>query len=157
MAELMKNPDKMDKAREEVDRIIGQERWTAPFTNITPTTYVAIEDCHIKHYHIPKGTLVLINTWTHGAWVGTRTNGFELLPFGSGRQMCPGYSLGMKMIQSSLANLIDGFNWTLPLEMKTQDLDMEEVYGLSTTRKHPLVAVFEPRHPPHLYTCPSSS
>lgn len=77
---------------------------------------------------------------------------FELLPFGSGRRMCPGYSLGLKVIQSSLANLLHGFNWKLPDNMRPEELNMEEIFGLSTPRKIPLVTVVEPRLPIELYS-----
>lgn len=65
--------------------------------------------------------------------------------------MCPGYSLGLKMIRSSLANMLHGFNWKLPGNLRAEDLSMEEVYGLATVRKIPLVAVLEPRLSDHLY------
>uniref|UniRef100_A0A7N0SVZ4 Uncharacterized protein n=1 Tax=Kalanchoe fedtschenkoi TaxID=63787 RepID=A0A7N0SVZ4_KALFE len=190
MAELMKNPEKIQKATEEVDRVVGKERWVEekdirnlPYLDavmketmrLHPATTlliprVAAEDCQIGHYDIPKGTLVLINTWSMGRdptlWdspeefrperflnmmMDIKGQSFELLPFGSGRRMCPGYSLGIKMIQSSLANLLHGFSWTLPQKMKPRDLDMEEIYGLTTPRMHPLLAVGEPRLPSHLY------
>uniref|UniRef100_A0A7N0V2S2 Flavonoid 3'-monooxygenase n=1 Tax=Kalanchoe fedtschenkoi TaxID=63787 RepID=A0A7N0V2S2_KALFE len=191
MTELMKNPEKMKKATEELDGIIGRERWVEerdtpnlPYldaimketmrlhpaaTLLAP--HLALEDCKIKNYDISKGTVVLINTWSMGRdptiWespeefrperflnkdIDIKGKSFELLPFGSGRRMCPGYTLGLKMIKSSLANLVHGFNWTLPQEMKPKDLDVEEIYGLTTPRKNPLVAVVEPRLPPHLYT-----
>jgi cytochrome P450 len=49
-----------------------------------------------------------------GNKIGVHGHNFELLPFGSGRQMCPGYSLGIKVIHVSLANLLRGFAWRLP-------------------------------------------
>ena len=49
--------------------------------------------------------------------------------------MCLGYGLGLKMILTSLANMLHGFNWKLPGDIKTEDLGMEEVYGLATPRK----------------------
>ncbi|CAN6167101.1 unnamed protein product [Urochloa humidicola] len=77
---------------------------------------------------------------------------FEMLPFGSGRRMCPGYSLGLKVIQVTLANLVHGFAWRLPDGMTKEELSMEEVFGLSTPRKFPLQVVVEPKLPAHLYT-----
>jgi cytochrome P450 len=62
--------------------------------------------------------------------------------------MCPGYSLGLKVIQVSLANLLHGFEWKLPHGV---ELNMEEIFGLSTPRKFPLEAVVEPKLPAHLY------
>ena len=132
--------------------------------------HLALEDCNIAGYEIRKGTRIFINTWSIGRnpsiWdapeefcperflgkdIDVKGQNFELLPFGSGRRMCPGYSLGLKMISSSLANLLHGFNWKLPDNMKVEDLGMDEIYGLATPRKFPLIAVVEPRLPLNLY------
>ncbi|KAK4410471.1 Trimethyltridecatetraene synthase [Sesamum angolense] len=151
ISELLKKPEIFKKATEELDRVIGHKKWVAG-------------------YDIKKGTQVLVNVWTIGRdpslWdnptefcperfigkaIDVKGQDFELLPFGSGRRMCPGYSLGLKVIQSSLANLLHGFNWKLPDHMKREDLNMEEIFGLSTPRKIPLVAVVEPRLPYEVY------
>ncbi|XP_051147858.1 trimethyltridecatetraene synthase-like [Andrographis paniculata] len=131
---------------------------------------MAREDCRVGGFDIQKGTQVLVNVWAIGRdpslWekpdefcperflgkeIDVKGQDFELLPFGSGRRMCPGYPLGLKVIQSSLANLLHGFNWRLPEKMKVQDLDMDEIFGLSTPRKIPLSAVAEPRLPFKMY------
>ncbi|EEF36518.1 flavonoid 3-hydroxylase, putative [Ricinus communis] len=132
--------------------------------------HYALEEAKVNGHDIAKGTTVFINTWSIdrdpllwddpeefrperflGKAIDVKGQSFELLPFGSGRRMCPGYSLGLKMIQSSLANLLHGFNWKLPDDMKPEDLSMDEVYGLATPRKFPLVPVTEPRLPINLY------
>ncbi|KAF7846867.1 hypothetical protein BT93_L3642 [Corymbia citriodora subsp. variegata] len=132
---------------------------------------MAREDCTIDGYDIPKGTQVLVLVWSISRdpeiWdapeefrperflehdIDVKGQSFELLPFGSGRRMCPGYSLGLKVIQASLANLLHGFNWKLPAGMSKEDLDMEEIFGLSTPKKIPLVTVAEPRLPDHMYS-----
>ncbi|XP_027126053.1 cytochrome P450 71A1-like [Coffea eugenioides] len=131
----------------------------------------AREDCKVAGYDIQKGTRVLVNVWTIGRdpalWekpeefypdrfvgkdIDVKGHDYELLPFGSGRRMCPGYSLGLKVIQSNLANLLHGYKWKLPNDMKPEELDMDEIFGLSTPRKIPLVAIVEPRLPRHLYS-----
>ncbi|CAL4999171.1 unnamed protein product [Urochloa decumbens] len=131
---------------------------------------VAREDAAVGGYDIPKGTLVLVNVWTIGRdpalWdkpeeftperfagrkIDVKGQDFELLPFGSGRRMCPGYNLGLKEVQLCLANLLHGFTWSLPEGMKKEDLSMDEVFGLSTTRKFPLEVVVKPRLAPELY------
>ena len=76
---------------------------------------------------------------------------FEFLPFGSGRRMCPGYSLGFKVILSTLANLLHGFSWKLPDNIKNEDLNMDEANGLTIPRKFPLIALATPRLPIHVY------
>uniref|UniRef100_A0A0E0ESN7 Uncharacterized protein n=1 Tax=Oryza meridionalis TaxID=40149 RepID=A0A0E0ESN7_9ORYZ len=128
------------------------------------------EDTSVDGYDIPAGTRVLVSVWSIGRdpklwdapeefmperFIGSKIDvkgqDFELLPFGSGRRMCPGYSLGLKVIQVSLANLLHGFAWRLPDGVTREQLSMEEIFGLSTPRKFPLEAVVEPKLPAHLY------
>lgn len=190
ISELLRKPELFDKATEELDRVIGKERWVEekdipnlPYIDtivketmrMHPVAPMLVprfsrEDIKIAGYDIPKDTRVLVNVWTIGRdpeiWdqpnefiperfigknIDVKGQDFELLPFGTGRRMCPGYSLGLKVIQSSLANLLHGFKWKLPGDMKPGDLSMEEIFGLSTPKKIPLVAMAEPRLPAHLY------
>lgn len=191
MSELLKQPELIKKATEELDKVIGRERWVQekdipqlPYIEaimketmrkhpvaVLLAPHLALEDCVVGGFDIPKGTVVFINTWSMGrnpdVWdapedfrperflqgkaIDVKGQNFELLPFGSGRRMCPGYSLGLKMISSMIANLLNGFNWKLPENIKEEELSMEEVYGLATPRKFPVVAVLEPRLPLHLY------
>ncbi|KAK9989904.1 hypothetical protein SO802_030143 [Lithocarpus litseifolius] len=190
MSELVKQPHLIQKATEELDRVIGRERWVEekdipqlPYIDaIMKETmrkhpvagllapHLAIQDCDVAGYKIKKGTRVFINTWSIGRdssiWdapeefrperfmgkdIDMKGQNFELLPFGSGRRMCPGYGLGLKVVSSSLANMLHGFNWKLSDNMKCEELSMDEVYGLATCRKFPLVAVMEPRLSLHLY------
>ncbi|KAM1047281.1 hypothetical protein ACFX2C_026654 [Malus domestica] len=191
MSELIKQPSLIKKATEELDRVIGRERWVEekdlaqlpyidaimketmrrhPAVVILPP-HLAVENSNVAGYDVCKGTVVFVNTWSMGRdpklWeepeefrperflgnIGIDLQGqsFELLPFGSGRRMCPGYKLGLKMIRTCLANMLHGFNWKLPGNVKVEDLGMEEAYGMITTRKFPLVAVMDPRLPVHLY------
>jgi cytochrome P450 len=129
------------------------------------------EDVSVGGYDIPVGTRVMVNVWSIGRdpqlWdapeefvperflgskIDVKGRDFELLPVGSGRRMCPGYSLGLKVIQVSLANLLHGFEWRLPDGMAIEELSMEEKYGISTPRKFPLEVVVEPKLAAHLYT-----
>jgi cytochrome P450 len=129
------------------------------------------EDATVAGYDIPAGTRVLVSVWSIGRdpalwdapeefmperFLGSKLDvkgqDYELLPFGSGRRMCPGYSLGLKVIQVSLANLLHGFAWSLPDGVTKEELSMEEIFGLSTPRKFPLEAVVEPKLPAHLYS-----
>ncbi|XP_019198638.1 PREDICTED: cytochrome P450 71A1-like [Ipomoea nil] len=129
------------------------------------------EDCKVTGYDIPKGTRILVSVWSIGRdptlWdnpnefipdrfigkdIDVKGCDFELLPFGAGRRMCPGYSLGLKVIQASLANLLQGFNWRLPNDVTPEKLNMEEIFGLSTPKKIPLDVVVEPRLPIDVYS-----
>ncbi|WCJ31980.1 Cytochrome P450 71B10 [Euphorbia peplus] len=68
-------------------------------------------------------------------------NSYEMLPFGGGRRGCPGVSMAMALIELSLANLLLHFDWKLPNDMRNEDLNMEEAFGLSITKKTPLLLV----------------
>ncbi|KAJ9687929.1 hypothetical protein PVL29_013921 [Vitis rotundifolia] len=125
MSEVLREPNIAKKATEELDRVIGRDRW-AEEKDIPQLPYIDA---------IVKETMRL-----HPIVIVVKGQSFELLPFGSGRRMCPGYSLGLKMIQSSLANMLHGFHWKLPGDMKTEELNMEEVFGLTTPRSHLLLS-----------------
>ncbi|TKV95987.1 hypothetical protein SEVIR_9G399700v4 [Setaria viridis] len=194
MSELLRNPDALAKATEELDRVIGRERLVTegdipnlPYMEavvkeamrlhpVTPllAPRLSREDASMGGYDVPAGTLVFVNVWAIGrdpaVWgeapsefrperfVGSsldvKGQDFELLPFGSGRRMCPGIGLGLKMVQLILANLVHGFAWRLPDGMVKEELSMEEKFGLSMPRMVPLEAVPEPRLPAHLYAGP---
>ncbi|XP_009388239.2 trimethyltridecatetraene synthase-like [Musa acuminata AAA Group] len=128
------------------------------------------EHTTVDGYDIPAGTGVLVNVWAIGrdpaVWdapeefrperfvgspIDVKGHHFELLPFGAGRRMCPGNSLGLKMVHLSLANLLHGFKWRLPPGMTAEELNMDEIFGLTTPRKVRLQAVVEPKLPAHLY------
>jgi cytochrome P450 len=135
----------------------------------------AREDTVVGGYDVPAGTRVLINAWAMGrdpaSWpdtpdafrperflaggdaegVDVRGAHFQLVPFGSGRRMCPAYNLAMKEMTAVVANLVHGFSWRLPDGVAPEDVSMEESFGLSMCLKEPLVAVAEPRLPAHLY------
>ncbi|XP_047324952.1 trimethyltridecatetraene synthase-like [Impatiens glandulifera] len=190
MSEMLKNPETFKKAHEELNRVIGPNRWVKekdmpnlPYIDaITKETMrlhpvvpmlvprESIEDCKVAGYDIPQGTRVLVSAWSIGRdptlWdepeqfnpdrfigktIDMKGQNYELLPFGAGRRMCPGYSLGLKVIQTSLANLLHGYKWSLPKGMNSDDLNMEEIFGLTITKKIPLVAVAEPRLPQNMY------
>ncbi|WCJ39406.1 Cytochrome P450 superfamily protein [Euphorbia peplus] len=191
ISELVKKPEVFKKATEELDRVVGRERWVEekdivnlPYVNaiaketmrLHPVAPMLVprlcrEDTKIGNYDIQKGTRALVNVWTIGRdptiWenpdefcperfigkdIDVKGHDFELLPFGAGRRMCPGYPLGVKVIQSSLANLLHGFNWELPSGVTQKDLNMEEIFGLSTPKKFPLVVVAQARLPSHVYS-----
>ncbi|TVU50435.1 hypothetical protein EJB05_01806, partial [Eragrostis curvula] len=134
------------------------------------TPRLSREDTTLDGYVIPAGTRVFVNVWAIGrdttVWGDTaeefrperflgsgldvKGHDFELLPFGSGRRMCPGISLGLKMVQVTLANLLHGFVWRLPNGMKAEEISMEDTYGLSMPRKIPLEVYPQAKLLPHL-------
>ncbi|GKE70322.1 cytochrome P450 71AV8-like protein, partial [Tanacetum coccineum] len=66
---------------------------------------------------------------------------FEYIPFGSGRRMCPGMTLGLAIAEIALVMLLYHFNRELPNGARYEDLDMKEVLGATCKRKNPLILV----------------
>ncbi|CAM0150444.1 unnamed protein product [Urochloa decumbens] len=125
-------------------------------------------------YTVPKGTRIVVNVWAIGhdgeAWpepekfmperfleeengggngggaagVDFRGRDFELLPFGSGRRMCPGMPLATRMVHLMLASLLHGFEWRLRPEDEKNGLDMSERVGLNLAMAKPLQAMATP-------------
>ena len=130
----------------------------------------AMEDCTIRGYHIPVGTRLLVNlSKLHrdpNVWaepnefrperfltgdhknVDVRGQNFELIPFGSGRRMCPGVSFALKIMQLTLATLLHGFQIVTPLD---EPVDMRESVGLTNLKATPLNVLLTPRLPAEAY------
>ncbi|KAI9072601.1 hypothetical protein K1719_045437 [Acacia pycnantha] len=69
-----------------------------------------------------------------------RGQDFHYTPFSSGRRGCPGMLFGIAAVESVLANLLYWFDWKLPTVngVTAQHLDMEEIFGLTVSKKLPL-------------------
>lgn len=123
-----------------------------------------MRDVRIGGYEVAARTRVMVNAWAIGRdaarWEEAEVfdpdrfeakrvefNGghFELLPFGSGRRICPGASLAMLVVQAALAAMVQCFEWS---PVGGAPVDMEEGPGLTLPRKRPLVCTVSPRiHP----------
>lgn len=123
---------------------------------------MAAESCEINGYHIPKGSTLLVNVWAiardPAEWadplefrperflpggekpnVDIRGNDFEVIPFGAGRRICAGMSLGLRMVHLMTATLVHAFDWALPDGLTAEKLNMDEAYGLTIQRAAPLM------------------
>lgn len=115
------------------------------------------EECDIGGYHIPANTKVIINAWKLGCdpdyWIDPQSfiperfsqssvnmmgTDFEFLPFGAGRRMCPGLTLGLANVELFLARLLYHFNWELPNGVTSRDLDLSETFGATLKLKNNL-------------------
>ncbi|KAJ7966681.1 Cytochrome P450 [Quillaja saponaria] len=127
------------------------------------------EDCIVDGYHVPAGTRLLVNIYkihrdprvwpdplefrperfltTHKG-LDVKGHDFELIPFGSGRRMCPGISFALQVIQLTLANLLHGFDISTP---SNELVDMTEDSGLTNIKATPLEVILTPRLPAQLY------
>ncbi|KAF7838260.1 cytochrome P450 71A1-like [Senna tora] len=107
-------------------------------------------------YDIPSKATVFINVWAiqrdpqvweraeefiperfENSEIDFKGQDFEFIPFGSGRKGCPGMTFGVTMVEYVLANVLYWFDWKLP--PTAQDVDMNEGYGLTVTKKEPLL------------------
>ncbi|KAG5243667.1 cytochrome P450 [Salix suchowensis] len=133
---------------------------TAPLLVPRETT----EKCKIDGYEIPAKTLVYVNAWAVGrdseAWenpnefnpnrflgssIDFKGQDFKLIPFGSGRRICPGLDMGIATVELSLANLLHKFDWEMPDGMRREDIDIDHVLpGITTHRRDPLCLVPKP-------------
>ena len=140
----------MNKAREEIDNVVGKTKLVEE-SDIPNLPYIqaivketlrlhpaaplvlreSSEDCLVNGYNIQNKTRVFINSWAIGRdpnyWenplefkperflgeqgsgksqLDVRGQNFHLLPFGSGRRVCPGASLALQVIHSTLAAMI---------------------------------------------------
>ncbi|PHT59294.1 hypothetical protein CQW23_01657 [Capsicum baccatum] len=143
--ELARNPKIIEKANQELDRTIGKERWVEEedFPRLPYYVEAIIKETFRLH--------PLSQTSLFQKDIDIKGNNFALLPFGSGRRRCPGYNLGIKLAGITMANLLHGFNWKLAGGMKSEDISMEEIYGLATHPNKPIFIIMEPRLPLHLY------
>ncbi|KAK4727189.1 hypothetical protein R3W88_032106 [Solanum pinnatisectum] len=69
-----------------------------------------------------------------------RGQDFELIPFGVGRRICPGFPLALRMVPVILGSLLTSFNWKLEADIEPKDLDMEK-FGITLAKAHPLRAI----------------
>ncbi|KAM4129621.1 hypothetical protein ACJW30_01G037600 [Castanea mollissima] len=129
----------------------------------------SMEDCTLVGYHVPAGTRLIVNlpklhrdpnVWvypnefrperfltTHKD-VDVRGQNFELIPFGSGRRMCPGISFALQVTQLTLATLLHAFEISSPSD---EPVDMTEKGGLTNQKATPLDVYLTPRLHAQIY------
>ncbi|XP_059453644.1 cytochrome P450 81Q32-like [Corylus avellana] len=177
---LLNNPETLVKAQAEIDNLVGQSRlieesdiaklpYLSGIINETLRMYPAAallppressEECIVGGYHVPRGTLLLVNAWAihndPNIWEeprkfkperfqgveGERKYGIMLLPFGVGRRGCPGEGFAMRIVGLALGSLIQCFEWR---RIGKEMVDMSEGGGLSMPKAQPLFAMCRPR------------
>ncbi|XP_027347673.1 licodione synthase-like [Abrus precatorius] len=131
-----------------------------------------VTECKIENYVIPKDALVFVNVWAIGRdpnnWdnplefrperflnlgegdstpMDVRGQHFQLLPFGSGRRMCPGVNLAMQLVPALLGAIIQCFDFQVMdskgvvLKGDNMVIDVDERPGLTAPRAHDLEGV----------------
>ncbi|KAI3774369.1 hypothetical protein L1987_48921 [Smallanthus sonchifolius] len=124
--------------------------------------HMAAETCEVMNYSIPKNAKIFVNVWAMGRdpklWndplsfnperfidskMDFKGPDFELLPFGSGRRICPGLPSGIKSVEFLLASLVREFDWAIPNGEDPSTLDMDDKFGIALKRKTPLNLIFK--------------
>ncbi|KAL7615569.1 hypothetical protein Lser_V15G00148 [Lactuca serriola] len=128
---------------------------------------LSTSDVHLSNgMVIPANTTAMVNMWsiTHnsdvwdhpftfeperflisagGSNVDVRGNDLRLAPFGAGRRVCPGMSLGMVTVSEWVAKLVYQFEWVQDMG---RPVDLTEELKLSCEMKQPLCAKVIPRN-----------
>ncbi|MBA0869411.1 hypothetical protein Goshw_027797 [Gossypium schwendimanii] len=129
----------------------------------------AMEDCTVNGYHVSAGTWLIMNLYkihhdpliwanpfefqperfmtTHKD-IDVRGQNFELVPFGSGRRMCPGVSFALQVLHFTLANVLHWFEFETP---SNEAVDMSEALGITSSKATPLEVHITPRLPVFVY------
>ncbi|KAK4789341.1 hypothetical protein SAY86_020660 [Trapa natans] len=179
MAELLRHPEKMAKARAEMEGVLGRgsevresDIQRLPYLQAVVKETLRLfqpfllphrvdkEDVEISGFKIPKGTQVLVNLWAMGrdprVWedpdrfeperfmeldIDTKGADFELIPFGSGRRMCPGMPLAHRTVHLILGSLVHSFEWKLGNGERHETVDMTEKLGIVLHKAKQLYAI----------------
>lgn len=118
------------------------------------------QDAEACGYLVPKDSQVLVHVWSIGrdptVWedplsfkperfwdlkMDVRGQDFEVIPFGAGRRICPGLPLATRTLSVMLGSLLNSFDWKAEGDIAPEDLDVEEKFGITLARSHPLLAV----------------
>ncbi|XP_010669387.2 cytochrome P450 81Q32 [Beta vulgaris subsp. vulgaris] len=128
--------------------------------NPTLFPHESSKDCIVGGYPIPQGTALDVNIWAiqndPNIW-GDPQNfrperfdgvegyriGFKMMPFGSGRRICPGEGLAIRVLSLAIGSLIQCFDWE---RIDDQLVDMNKVPDLFMHKIVPLQARVAPRH-----------
>ncbi|KAG5252813.1 cytochrome P450 [Salix suchowensis] len=118
LPELINNPNILERAREEIDSIVGQSRLVqeSDIANL-PYFQAIYESYTINSYEIPARTRIFVNMWAINRDPNYWENPFEFQP-------------------ESLAAMIQCFDWKVK-----GTVDMQEGTGIAISRAHPLICV----------------
>ncbi|XP_048561426.1 cytochrome P450 81Q32-like [Triticum urartu] len=180
MSLLLNQPDALRKAREEVSARVGHARLLGkedlphlPYLRCiiseTLRLYPAAPllsphessaDCSLHGYHLPAGTMLLVNAYAihrdPSVWDdpeefrperfdvngdGQGHEGMMMLPFGMGRRRCPGESLALRTMGLVLGTLIQCFDWS---RVAGDEVDMTQASAKILYKAVPLVALCKP-------------
>ncbi|WCJ30958.1 Cytochrome P450 superfamily protein [Euphorbia peplus] len=180
MSLLLNHPHVLHKAYTEIEAVVGTNRLldktdlpnlsylqniiTETFRLFPPVPLLlphkSSTDCTVSGFHVPRGTMLLVNTWSMNKdprlweepdkFIPERFEGsesmeeynYKLLPFGAGRRACPGAGMAKRMVGLTLGSLIQCFEWE---RIGEEDIDLREGNGLTMPKAVALEAICKPR------------
>ncbi|XP_038724254.1 cytochrome P450 705A12-like [Tripterygium wilfordii] len=175
MTNLINHPKIFEKAREEIDSVVGNDRLVEetdlpnlpylqaivkealrlypPGSLLPRKTYKA---CQLSGYDIPKDIMVVFNLYAimrdPEAWDNPdefiperflssnneKANQIaNLLTFGAGRRMCPGSTLALTMMNTTIASMVQCFDWKVGMD-GDKVLNTEPKAGFHLSLEEPL-------------------
>ncbi|XP_039117668.1 cytochrome P450 81Q32-like [Dioscorea cayenensis subsp. rotundata] len=116
------------------------------------------QDCTVGGFHIPKGTMLLVNAWKihRDPEIWEEPNKFKperflnnegkekwkTMAFGLGRRRCPGEGLALRVVALVVVILVQCFEWE---RVDHKEIDMDEGVGMTMPKAKPLEAMYKPR------------
>ncbi|KAL4649532.1 hypothetical protein ACB092_01G019900 [Castanea dentata] len=178
MSLLLNHPEVLQKVKAEIDSQVGCERLIndldlakLPYLRcvinetfrLYPTVplllpHCSSADCTVGGFHIPRGTILLVNAWSMHRdpklWeeptkfkperfeeINGEREGFKFIPFGIGRRACPGAGMAMRVMSLALGAFIQCFDWEM---VGKEMVDMTSGFGFLMAKTKPLEAVCTP-------------
>ncbi|XP_047979286.1 11-hydroxysugiol 20-monooxygenase-like [Salvia hispanica] len=122
--------------------------------------HVAEDEARVNDYIIPKNAKIFVNVWAimrdPSIWndpesfeperflnndINFGGQHLELIPFGSGRRICPGFPIANLMFHSMVATMCHNFDWKLEKGAESKKLQREEIFGQVLQKKTHLRAI----------------
>ncbi|BFI28321.1 protein MpCYP829-like11 [Marchantia polymorpha subsp. ruderalis] len=134
------------------------------------TPHFSTEATKVAGYDIPASTRVMVNFYAIArdpkVWenplkfdpsrflispVDVKGQHYEVLPFSSGRRKCPGMNLALVSVAYNIALLVHACSISLPEGLTSLDVDVEEKFGLTVSKRNPLTLLIKRRLPSVVY------
>ncbi|BBN02825.1 protein MpCYP829-like11 [Marchantia polymorpha subsp. ruderalis] len=134
------------------------------------TPHFSTEATKVAGYDIPASTRVMVNFYAIArdpkVWenplkfdpsrflispVDVKGQHYGVLPFSSGRRKCPGMNLALVSVAYNIALLVHACSISLPEGLTSLDVDVEEKFGLTVSKRNPLTLLIKRRLPSVVY------
>ncbi|KAJ8552102.1 hypothetical protein K7X08_028545 [Anisodus acutangulus] len=120
----------------------------------------AVQTCEVMGYRIPRDTQIIVNVWKMARdpeyWndpssfkpdrfldssIDYKGQDFEFIPFGSGRRICAGQSVALRMLPMIIGSLVHKFELVLPNNMDPIEMNTDDIIDVTVAKKDPLFVI----------------